>query len=154
PFRFCPLPRYSGGGLGRGFAQEIIVRHNPLPSPPPEYRGREKIHTGARWLIIAAACLILTGCWEENMGTQPKAKPMQASLFVAAPTSPRLWPLGVFSRDATKSDLSMASGFSAGKPAEKFPAHYPTEADGPFPMRGPQLRRLLARGQLQFTIFC
>src|SRR6266478_4802493 len=38
----CPLPRYSGGGLGWGFARSTLVLHNPHPSPPPEYRGREK----------------------------------------------------------------------------------------------------------------
>src|SRR4051794_14555251 len=36
------LPRYSGGGLGRGFAQVAHLLRNPLPSPPPECRGREK----------------------------------------------------------------------------------------------------------------
>src|SRR5206468_3700563 len=44
------LPRYSGGGLGRGFWKNAaewrcnIARTlpNPLPSPPPEYLGREK----------------------------------------------------------------------------------------------------------------
>jgi hypothetical protein len=39
--RFCSLLRYSGGGLGWGpFAREILARHNPHPSPPPEYRRR------------------------------------------------------------------------------------------------------------------
>jgi len=154
PFPSCPRPRYSGGGLGRGLCRAIIIRANPLPSPPPEYRGRENMRSGVRWLLMATACLLLTGCWKENMGSQPKAKPMQASIFFADGTSARPLPLGVISRDATKSDLSIDSGFIDGKLAEKFPAHYPTEDDGPFPTRGPQLRRVLARGRLQFTIFC
>ncbi|HEX4797589.1 MAG TPA: cytochrome c [Humisphaera sp.] len=105
-------------------------------------------------MAVLALCLLLTGCWKENMGSQPKAKPMQASIFFADGSSSRPLPLGVISRDALKSDAMMESGFIDGKPADTFPAHYPTKADGPFPMRGPQLRRILARGQQQFTVFC
>ena len=41
------LSRYSGGGLGRGLAEHCETPKNancanPLPNPPPEYRGREK----------------------------------------------------------------------------------------------------------------
>jgi hypothetical protein len=35
-----PLSRYSGGGIGRGLARSSS--EDPLPNPPPEYRGREK----------------------------------------------------------------------------------------------------------------
>src|SRR5206468_3700562 len=61
----CPLfslPRYSGGGLGRGFGRvrAILQRHsaaffqNPLPNPPPEYRGRESGSPSRVLLPLAA----------------------------------------------------------------------------------------------------
>src|SRR2546430_7605358 len=56
-----------------------------------------------------------------------------------------------WSSDVCSSDLQ---GFVDGKPALTFPRHYPTETDGPFPTRGPALRRVLERGRAQFTIFC
>src|SRR5580765_5494054 len=48
------LPRYSGGGLGRGFARKAHLQHNPHPSPLPEYRGREK-----RRAAVFGSCAIL-----------------------------------------------------------------------------------------------
>src|SRR5688572_27486771 len=41
----CPLSRYSGGGLGRGFLISDFrsqMRKRPHPCPPPEYREREE----------------------------------------------------------------------------------------------------------------
>src|SRR6476646_6106051 len=35
-----PLPRYSGGGLGRGFLLTARLARTPSPFPPPGYRGR------------------------------------------------------------------------------------------------------------------
>jgi mono/diheme cytochrome c family protein len=106
---------------------------------------------------IAIACafaLLLTGCWKENMGSQPKAKPMEESVFFADGTTARPLPLGTVPRGGLRLDSLLYYGFINGKPADIFPTHYPTENDGPFPLRGPALRRVLGQGRQQFTIFC
>ena len=133
---------------------EVLRRIWPIRASRPRACECLSMTAFGNLATIFGICLLLTGCWKENMGSQPKAKPMQASILFADGTSARPLPLGVISRDATQSDSSTDNGFIDGKPAETFPAHYPTESDGPFPTRGPQLRRVLARGQLEFTIYC
>jgi hypothetical protein len=55
-WRSDPLLRYSGGGLGRGFAQsDEILLTNPHPDPPPECRRRGRSddeRAALMWLII------------------------------------------------------------------------------------------------------
>jgi len=112
----------------------------------------------ARSLIVAilAGCVALTagGCWKEDMGSQPKAKPMQESVFFANGTTARPIPEGTVARGELNLDSHLNLGFVDGKPAETFPDHYPTESDGPFPTRGPALREILLHGREQFTIYC
>ena len=80
-------------------------------------------------------------CWKENMGSQPKAKPMQESVFFADGTTARPLVEGTVARGDLELDSHLYRGFVDGKPATTFPEHYPTEADGPFPTSGPQLAR-------------
>jgi prepilin-type N-terminal cleavage/methylation domain-containing protein len=48
------LPRYSGGGLGRG----LYSRRNPLPGPPREYRGRGERRAFTLVEILAVVVII------------------------------------------------------------------------------------------------
>jgi mono/diheme cytochrome c family protein len=105
-------------------------------------------------LMIFGTALLLSGCWRENMASQPKAKPYQESSFFADGTTARPLPLGVIPRGDLRLDSLLYRGFVDGKPAEHFPSHYPTEDDGPFPLRGPELRRILEHGQELFAINC
>jgi mono/diheme cytochrome c family protein len=104
--------------------------------------------------IVCGLALLLSGCWKENMGSQPKVKPMQESVFFADGTSARPLPLGVIPRGGLRTDSLFYYGFVGGKPGDVFPSHYPDQDDGPFPLRGPALRQVLAHGQRQYTIFC
>jgi len=105
-------------------------------------------------VLLALALLLLTGCWKENMSSQPKAKPMQESDFFADGTTARPLVEGTVARGDLELDSHLYRGFVDGKPALAFPEHYPTEMDGPFPTRGPALRAVLTDGQEQFTIYC
>jgi len=104
--------------------------------------------------LLVFALPMLTGCWKENMGSQPKAKPLQESDFFADGTTARPLVDGTVARGYLELDSHLYRGFVDGKPALNFPGHYPTETDGPFPTRGPALRSILTRGQEQFTIYC
>jgi len=105
-------------------------------------------------VLLALALPLLGGCWKENMGSQPKAKPMQESDFFADRTTARPLVEGTVARGDLELDSHLYRGFVDGRPALNFPEHYPSETDGPFPTRGPALRSVLARGQEQFTIYC
>jgi carbamoyl-phosphate synthase large subunit len=41
---FSPSPGTPGEGRGGGLSASVASRANPLPNPPPEYRGREQNH--------------------------------------------------------------------------------------------------------------
>jgi mono/diheme cytochrome c family protein len=105
-------------------------------------------------ILLAAFLLTFTGCWRENMGTQPKAKPMQESVFFSDGATARPLVEGTIAQGDLELDSHLYRGFVGGKPATTFPDHYPTEDDGPFPTQGPQLASILQRGQAQFTIYC
>ena len=107
-----------------------------------------------RKILALMPLLLATGCWRENMGSQPKAKPMQESVFFADGTTARPLVEGTVARGDLELDSHLYRGFVDGKPATTFPEHYPTEADGPFPTSGPQLGEVLTRGQTEFTIYC
>jgi mono/diheme cytochrome c family protein len=104
--------------------------------------------------LLSVGFLLLAGCWKENMGSQPKAKPMQESVFFADGTTARPLVEGTVARGDLELDSHLYRGFVDGRLALTFPEHYPTETDGPFPTRGPGLRLVLARGREQFTIYC
>jgi hypothetical protein len=65
---FCSLSRYSGGGLGWGLLR--TSPSNPRPSPPPEYREREKSSASSwRHTLIAAVLsisLLSAGCQSQH----------------------------------------------------------------------------------------
>jgi mono/diheme cytochrome c family protein len=105
-------------------------------------------------LLTLAPLLFAAGCWRENMGSQPKAKPMQESVFFADGTTARPLVEGTVPRGDLELDSHLYRGFAEGKPATTFPEHYPTEADGPFPTRGAALGAVLRRGRDEFTIYC
>jgi mono/diheme cytochrome c family protein len=107
-----------------------------------------------RTLLTLAPLLFAAGCWRENMGSQPKAKPMQESVFFADGATARPLVEGTVARGDLELDSHLFRGFVDGKPAMTFPEHYPTETDGPFPTSGPALGSVLRRGQEQFTIYC
>src|SRR4051812_9016418 len=76
--RNSPLLRYSGGGLGWGFdsaapARSITSSVNPLPNPPPAYRGRGKFGTlrlrGA--LVVLICCSLTAAAFAEPPASQP-----------------------------------------------------------------------------------
>src|ERR1700689_4563181 len=103
-------------------------------------------------MLLASLLLFAAGCWKENMGSQPKAKAMQESVFFADGTTARPLVEGTVARGDLELDSHLYQGFVDGKPALTFPEHYPTETDGPFPTRGPELVSILRHGQEQFTI--
>ncbi|HEY1921855.1 MAG TPA: cytochrome c [Tepidisphaeraceae bacterium] len=107
-----------------------------------------------RAVITLGISLCASGCWKENMGSQPKAKPMQESVFFADGATARPLVEGTVARGDLELDSHLYRGFVNGKPATTFPEHYPTPQDGPFPTRGPALRSVLDRGRQQFTIYC
>ncbi|HEX4054017.1 MAG TPA: cytochrome c [Tepidisphaeraceae bacterium] len=107
-----------------------------------------------RTLLLVSLPLFASACWKENMGSQPKAKTMQESVFFSDGSSARPLVEGTVARGHLELDSQLYRGFTDGKPSITFPAHYPTESDGPFPTRGAALRRVLRHGREQFTIFC
>jgi mono/diheme cytochrome c family protein len=110
---------------------------------------------GATIRLLVIGLLVSTaGCWRENMGSQPKAKPMQESDFFSDGATARPLVEGTVARGDLDLDSHLYLGFVDGKPAATFPDHYPTPDDGPFPTRGPALAPILHRGQEQFTIYC
>jgi mono/diheme cytochrome c family protein len=98
--------------------------------------------------------LLSAGCWRENMGSQPKAKPEQQSYFFADGATARPTVPGTIARGDLELDSHLYRGFVDGKPALTFPEHYPTQADGPFPTRGEPLASILRQGREDFTIYC
>ncbi len=60
------------------------------------------------------------------MGSQPKAKPMQESVFFADGTTARPLVEGTVARGDLELDSHLYRGFVDGKPALTFPEHYPT----------------------------
>jgi len=111
-------------------------------------------NTILRTLAALSLLLAAAGCWKEDMGSQPKAKPMQQSEFFADGATARPLVEGTVARGDLELDSHLYRGFVDGKAASAFPEHYPTPEDGPFPTRGPALRSVLERGQEQFTIYC
>jgi mono/diheme cytochrome c family protein len=107
-----------------------------------------------RWPIAFIIALLAAGCEKEDMASQPKEKPMQQSVFFADQSSARPAVIGAIARGDLDADSLLNRGYQRGLPATTFPDHYPTEADGPFPMQGPRLRLVLRRGREQFTIYC
>jgi len=106
--------------------------------------------------LLALGLPLLAGCWKENMGSQPKAKPMQESVFFADGTTARPLVGGTVARGDLELDSHLYRGFVDGQLALTFPEHYPTETDGPFPTRGPAcVRRLHAvRNSSRFIVQC
>ena len=107
-----------------------------------------------RAIVTLGLSLSVAGCWKENMGSQPKAKPMQESVFFADGATARPLVEGTVARGDLELDSHLYRGFVNGKPATEFPEHYPTPQDGPFPTRGAALRSVLEHGRQQFTIYC
>jgi mono/diheme cytochrome c family protein len=107
-----------------------------------------------RMIVTLAPLILTTGCWRENMGSQPKAKPEMDSVFFTDGTTARPLVAGTVAQGELNLDSHLYLGFVDGKPATSFPDHFPTPADGPFPTRGTALRSVLQRGQEQFTIYC
>src|SRR6185295_8196871 len=59
-------------------------------------------------LLVSLALLMLaTGCWKEDMGTQPKAKPMQEISFFPDATTARPLPIGAIPRGGTSLDAQL-----------------------------------------------
>jgi mono/diheme cytochrome c family protein len=107
-------------------------------------------------LPLICLSLLATSCKKEDMGSQPKDKVYQESQFFADGTSARPFVMGTVARGSIHDDIQLYHGFDLDNThyVDHFPDHYPTEADGPFPVKGVALKRVLDRGKEQFTIFC
>jgi mono/diheme cytochrome c family protein len=111
-------------------------------------------NTAIRAIATILMLLMTTGCWKEDMGSQPKAKPMQDSKFFTDGATARPLVIGTVARGDLELDSHLYRGFVDGVPATTYPEHYPTPQDGPFPTNGPALASILRHGQEQFTIYC
>jgi mono/diheme cytochrome c family protein len=80
---------------------------------------------------------LLCGCWKENMGSQPKFKPLQQSDFFSDGTSARPAVIGTIPRGGLETDSVSY---------DKFPQRFPSQ--------GSALRETLRRGQELYTINC
>ena len=97
-----------------------------------------------RCIVILA--LVLAGCWREDMGSQPKAKPFQESQFFADGTTARPLVAGTVPRGDFDLNPAQYQGLVNGKASLSFPNDFPT--------RGDVLRRALEQGRDQYTIYC
>jgi mono/diheme cytochrome c family protein len=107
-------------------------------------------------VILAAVSLLAAGgCYRRSdMDLQPKFwKVYRPTDFFADGQSARQLPLGVVPREWLRTDREFYFAKDTdGKLIDHFPATYP---DGrPFPTNGPELAKLLERGQQRYNIYC
>ena len=81
------LLRYSGGGLGRGFGGVAHLLHNPLPSPPPEYRGREKRRSAACVMCAVVFAAMVTSALAFAQTHDDSARPPRTKEAILAEIS-------------------------------------------------------------------
>jgi hypothetical protein len=97
--------------------------------------------SAARRVIPAlVACVLLTGCYRQQMGTQPRYDPLEPSALFADGQSARQPVPDTVARGQLRDDTLLFSGTENGQVADRFP----------FPVT----REVLARGQDRFEIYC
>ena len=97
---------------------------------------------GCRWLLVAAIAIamFMTASCTQNMATQPRYDPLEASDFFPDSSSARPLPIGTISRDYVMKTEFGETGMIGGKPADRFP----------FPITAEVMRR----GQQRYNIYC
>ena len=91
-------------------------------------------------LLVMICISILTTACTQNMATQPRYDPLEASDFFPDSSSARPLPIGTISRDYVMKIEFGETGMIDGKPADRFP----------FPITAEVLRR----GQQRYNIYC
>ena len=87
-----------------------------------------------------ALAMLTTAACTQNMATQPRYDPLEASDFFPDSSSARPLPIGTISRDYVMKTEFGETGMIGGKPADRFP----------FPITAEVMRR----GQQRYNIYC
>jgi mono/diheme cytochrome c family protein len=82
----------------------------------------------------------LTGCYQQQMGNQPRYDPLEASTFFSDGQSARQPVVDTVARGRLRDDTLLLTGMENGQPATRFP----------FPVT----RQVLDRGRDRFEIYC
>src|SRR3954469_1742975 len=92
-------------------------------------------------LVVAlAAVLLLTACYQQQMGSQPRYDPLEPSPLFGDGQSARQPGADTVARGQLREDTLLLSGTENGQPTARFP----------FPVT----RDVLVRGRDRFDIFC
>jgi mono/diheme cytochrome c family protein len=86
------------------------------------------------------AAILMTACYSQQMGSQPRYDPLEPSALFADGQSARSPLADTVARGQLRDDELLYAGTEHGQPAERFP--YPVTHD------------VLVRGQDRFEIFC
>ena len=95
--------------------------------------------SGARAVLIAAACLALAGC-RQDMHDAPSYDPLQATNFFANGAASRPLVPNTVPRGQLRADEHLYTGKINGQVADEFPM--------------PVTRQVLDRGQERFNVYC
>ncbi len=130
----CPSKMDMLARRPRTVAAKSCLRHRTLPLDSqacPSYKS---------WAALAGiGVLLLGGCWQD-MGNQPKYRPLAASDFFVDGRASRDPPAGTVARGQLRIDDHFGTGTVDGKLAETFPQ--------------PVAPEMLDRGQQRFNIYC
>src|SRR4051812_48321437 len=91
-------------------------------------------------LGLLLAGLLLSGCYQQKMASQPRYDPLEPSALFADGQSARQPVPNTVARGQLHDDALLYSGLENGQPASRFPA--------------PVTRDELARGHDRFDVFC
>lgn len=89
---------------------------------------------------VALVALLLAGCYQQQMGSQPRYDPLEPSAFFADGLSARQPVPDTVARGQLRDDTLLYTGQENGQPAERFP--FPVTHD------------VLVRGRDRFEVFC
>jgi mono/diheme cytochrome c family protein len=91
-------------------------------------------------LTLLCSAVLLTACYQQKMGSQPRYDPLEPSAFFVDGQSARQPVPGTVARGQLPSDGLLLAGTENGRPADRFP----------FPIT----RDVLVRGRDRFEVFC
>ena len=111
---------------------DLRCRIRPISQFPPLERLRR--------IVLMALAMLTTAACTQNMATQPRYDPLEASDFFPDSSSARPLPIGTISRDYVMKTEFGETGMIGGKPADRFP----------FPITAEVMRR----GQQRYNIYC
>jgi mono/diheme cytochrome c family protein len=89
---------------------------------------------------VALVALLLAGCYQQQMGSQPRYDPLEPSAFFSDGLSARQPVPDTVARGQLRDDTLLYTGQENGQPAERFP--FPVTHD------------VLVRGRDRFEVFC